>query len=1165
MRLYAILFKDVNLECDTINKESKMQTHNSWNTLALCLVATVTLSGAQLRSGEKEQWEQRKAETIKNPDLLRYYVFEEGYGEEARNLAKSEPGKMAMSGGPQGSLYILRNNSPYGLERLENWPKDKNAPPTEWTEGRWPWKSALTNGLINGLTPHCVFRSGFCGKGLDSFTIEAWLRIHEMKPKNPGCLIFNIGDFYPHKDGLKANYANGRFEFHVGSPSGGKAVSAPLSEGVWHQVACGFDSGIIRLFVDGKLAGETSFDGPYVVPEKTKNPFIETLFPYGAGFFSIGGRRTSPPSGEGRFDIDELAIFKGLLSDADVERRYLSGKPATGEQEQLAAFRQLRERTERLAKLDVSIPKDTWGYFPNGKDIPVTVTIPKGSVDGASCAVELALTDLDGKQIWNESKTLPLEVPDAAVWETKLHPALNGVYFLDAQFKDASGKLLKRLPEPYCIGVTSPVPPREQYSPDHPLLRWWFPEPWDYGIPFISIRPNGENAPKAGTPPFPTSYITIWPVYDKQHVMDDQKTTEMVLEAVEKQKDTVFAWNLCCEPDGNKVTTDDYMKFLKICHPIIREKCPGALIVAPNVCPSGMPYLKELMRQGAWKYFDVLSFHDYQAFPIHGHRVGKVAEELKRISKEFAGKEMPMWNTESCFLNLPRIGTRPMTWDEARRIGFNCIGSDKGKQAIMTSVPTLQEDVAPARLQQQVLLGLTAGFLKYGQCAGPSSIAGIYETNSSGLPNLTGVGLAALSTILNPIAKAEELPLASLDDACVIITAKDGKRTAALFSDREPTLHFVCPPDHEFKGIDTLGNPLSFKSNQNGLLRLTLGEKPIFLFDVPVDFREAVVVKLAGPNKLPDNSILEGKVTVANPFKTALRGELSLLPLEGATLSLGSNKIELASGQSAEIPFKLVAERLKRKSYRIDCQLKDGDKLIASGSMSFDSDGALIMVPEMTAPFKLDGDENKWKDVPAQIIRSEDDVVHGKPNLALIWLPHWNGPDDLSLSVQCAWRPKEGIYVLLKVKDDKVMPAAPDDSGLAFVWDCLEFFFDGRPYGKRGGPVSKGADQVIVIPRATEKAEPCEFWFAEKDQAMVDIEFVGKKTADGYLLEGKITPREGSAVKLLPGDQFCMDFLIDDTDEPEIKRKAAMALHGIFNNNVDSSAWGRYQLAPAVH
>jgi hypothetical protein len=42
-----------------------------------------------------------------------------------------------------------------------------------------------------------------------------------------------------------------------------------------------------------------------------------------------------------------------------------------------------------------------------------------------------------------------------------------------------------------------------------------------------------------------------------------------------------------------------------------------------------------------------------------------------------------------------------------------------------------------------------------------------------------------------------------------------------------------------------------------------------------------------------------------------------------------------------------------------------------------------------------------------------------------------------------------------------------------------------------------------------------------------------------------------------------MDFLIDDTDAPETKRKAAMAMHGIFNNYTDSNAWGRYQLEPA--
>ena len=76
-----------------------------------CLIAT-----ALFASADKQKWENHKASIKKESGLLRYYTFEEGYGEEVANQGKFEKGKTAISGGPQGSLYIVRN-SPYGIMR----------------------------------------------------------------------------------------------------------------------------------------------------------------------------------------------------------------------------------------------------------------------------------------------------------------------------------------------------------------------------------------------------------------------------------------------------------------------------------------------------------------------------------------------------------------------------------------------------------------------------------------------------------------------------------------------------------------------------------------------------------------------------------------------------------------------------------------------------------------------------------------------------------------------------------------------------------------------------------------------------------------------------------------------------------------------------------------
>ena len=77
------------------------------------------------------------------------------------------------------------------------------------------------------------------------------------------------------------------------------------------------------------------------------------------------------------------------------------------------------------------------------------------------------------------------------------------------------------------------------------------------------------------------------------------------------------------------------------------------------------------------------------------------------------------------------------------------------------------------------------------------------------------------------------------------------------------------------------------------------------------------------------------------------------------------------------------------------------------------------------------------------------------------------------------------------------------------------------------------------------------------------IECVGRRTADGWMLEGKIIPTSQSAFQVRAGSQFRMDFLVDDTDkdDPRWLRKSAMALDGIFNNSQNSNVWGRYELS----
>ena len=237
--------------------------------------------------------------------------------------------------------------------------------------------------------------------------------------------------------------------------------------------------------------------------------------------------------------------------------------------------------------------------------------------------------------------------------------------------------------------------------------------------------------------------------------------------------------------------------------------------------------------------------------------------------------------------------------------------------------------------------------------------------------------------------------------------------------------------------------------------------------------------------------------------------------------------------------------------------------MIASASRQAQSPGVIRMIPRILREMPLDGSVEKWKNVPAMVCDSVDSVVHGKPNYAEIWVPQWLGKQDLSFSLQCVWRKNDAIYFLLNVTDDVLLPAPEEKAGLAFRYDCLELFFDSRSVKRQGSVLSDGADQAIIIPRGSREPSACDLWFARKERAHIRIECVGRRTAGGWLLEGKIIPTKKSAFQVRAGSQFRMDFLVDDADRDEVKwlRKSAMALDGIFNNSQNSNVWGRYELS----
>lgn len=1121
------------------------------------LMAVVAVSASEM---DEQQYFQKYKETIKqDPALIRFYTFEERQGNEVANQVALGSSQTAVTGGSLGSLTLQRY-TPYGRHPA-SWKFSPETVSPEWTRGRWPWKAAIASGIDKIEYPWeatCLYRSGITGAEFaDGGTFSGWLRVPENMAKGRSNILSLFGGRQPTNPrffgGFNLWHENGTLAFATSSTdkqATGAKVLAKFSPGIWHHFAVTFDKTTLNVYLDGELKETKPFSGTIVkmtwpdIP--LVGPFHEMSFEHGH-FLMIGAN--IPKDGEitSRFDIDELCIYKRALAAEEVKRQEAAGRPALAPDAQLAAGRALTREQELLGRVKLDIPKESGGFFRIKQTIPAIVSIP---VELGPCKVVFTLESLDGKPLLNLKRKLRA---GKSLTEKILPPAC-GVFYLDIALLGSDGKTLKK--QRYCLGIVPPAP--KELTINNPMACW----------------ADGSELFHFDSP---LRRLFLWPAHNKQDVLFQKQyayydklipnfrayvmfgtDTNLYPEVLQEMKGKkIFGLEFTSEPH-EPCDTKAYVASLKVADKLFRPAFPGILFFPPGIEPGSLSVLAGILENGGIPYMDGVAYHPYSGSPLRDYlNPDNATQRLKKLLAKYPGKKLTLWNTESGVMSLPRRGDgRPMTGKDAYAAGFS--GSNiSGVDSFPYFVTLMPEPDAAALQCHDILLKLSDGYKMYTVMSGPG--------DDGAEPGLRGVAVTALAgQVLNNQLDVTALPLASVESFCALIRNADRTTTAAVFAMESTTENFKVPPNSTYKTMDMLGNFSSVKAGSDGLLSLPCAKAPLYVFNVPNDLQAVSPLRLTLPNELPDINVLEGKLTVSNQLSAPLVGKLSVAAIPGASITLSQTAIKLAPGQTEKIRVELRANALKRRLYTLDIELRGSvDKLISSARATFQSSGVIQMIPRVTSDFKLDGDETKWKDIPIEACDDADGVVHGKPNTAEIWLPQWRGKDDLSFTVKTLWRKGDGIYFLLKAKDNIVCPAPVDKTSTAWKYDCLELYFDGRERSKLGTLLSDGMDQVIIIPQASESIAPCTVRHGLEGHNQVDVQCVGRKTADGYLIEGKITPNAKSLFRVQGGSQFRMDFMLDDTDSPETKhlRKAAMALHGDFGNYRNSDPWGRYELS----
>ncbi len=1148
----------------------------------LCTLFLLLTSPA-LADVAKQQaaYEQYKQMMLDEPALIRFYTFEKGSGDEITNHVDIDRSQRAVTGGPLGSLTIQRTKGSGHALSLD----PKFGPPPTWSHGRWPWKSAVFSGAETSTLPwqaSKIYRSGITGvEFAKGGSLSGWFRIHEVDDQDASCNLIRMGNGY--STGLTLEYAkakwnpDGRLEFRLAAPEGVSRVqltAKPCIAGVWHHFAVTFDDKMVRLYLDGKMVEEKPSTGP-VIPTTYENmpmigPFYEANSPSRFGEFLMLAHNPAKSDGAtiARYDIGEFAVFNQALESQTIVKQYQAGKPEMTTSQQLALYHQQKQRQQTLDAIVIDLPNKTDGYFRVNTPFTTTIHMPQTSTITGDLIAEFALETLEGKPLQSIKQTL------AAGKQVQQTFTLDqcGLYYLDVIIRNTDGEVLKRLSSKQGIGIVSPAP--QELTEHNPLAFWadwedrfYFDVPtrrMNY-VPSRDVEPGESDT--AAMDKFMEKYNTyanrvpnfrafVW-FYCKHDNSEKtrQHNEKLFSEAIKLFKSlNIFGLEVTSEPHAKDIK--GYVAMLMEVYKAVEREKPELLIVPPGAAPPSIPMIADILKKGGINYVDGVSYHPYTANPIGAYLWESNTARLKKVIEQYPDKNLVMWNTECTVGQLPRINGRPMTRSDGFAARFKSSES-YGLQFFPFFVPRYPEDEGAALQCHGILMDLLQGYKLYTIHTTP---------NNEGQPSYKGLAITALAgQVLNKQKQITRLPMSIAQNMCIMVKDTDNKTTAALFSLNESTVNFQVQPNKTYKTMDMLGNFSQITANHTGLITLPIGLKPVYIFDVPSEMKEVVPLLVQAPEVLPENRILAGKVTVTNPFDKPLKGMLVAKPIRGTDISLSQSTVSLAPGATEVLDVTLKADFLKRRPYllSVDLQNEQG-KVIAAAQSIFKSNGVIQVIPEATTSITLDGNDDEWSDIKGVVCDDVDSVVHGKPNFAEVWLPQWMSKEDLSLDLKLAWR-EDGLYFLLKVTDDKVIPAP--EGAHAFRYDCLELFFDGRKFGERGTTISVGADQAVITPNDTEQAKPCKFWFARKDKEQVsaDLQTVSRKTADGYVIEGKLIPKPWLDFKLLPSSQFMMDFLVDDTDDtnPKWLRKSAMAVHGTFNNYVNPDLWNRYELEAA--
>jgi len=497
-----------------------------------------------------------------------------------------------------------------------------------------------------------------------------------------------------------------------------------------------------------------------------------------------------------------------------------------------------------------------------------------------------------------------------------------------------------------------------------------------------------------------------------------------------------------------------------------------------------------------------------------------------------------------------RISGRPMTEEQFKKKFADKLS---GKDFFKDNFPMTVAEYRSAYWEIQAhLLDFAAGAEK------TFLFSGFNFYNHYDFVHLKGVCYAAMAKVIT--SKKEIKPFKTGNNASngVMITDKSGIKTIVLWSvnDKEVAVSLVTGEEKEYKAMDALGNPLSFKTKQ-GILYPKLIQAPLYIFNVPEDITGLQIMEVKGDSIIDPSEVYKGEVIVNNPFKKKLEAKLKTQLPDGWQINI-DKEISIENGKSVNVPFTLTAKQDAKGICNIRMDILVSDNAISSVEKGF-LVRKIKKISKMKKGIVLDGNLSDWEGIGEEKAETINNVVIGMPNpMFPDTFPHWKNAEDLSFKVKTLWD-NDAFYVMLDVIDDNLVVVPDKDRGKSsYLYDCVEIFLDIRNKSEVSSNEQSSLKTMhfMVIPNITDKVASCKVVLPES--LLINrnsTKFVGRLTEKGYLIEGRIVMDS----MFRNGNMIGFDIAIDDSEKGG-ERKTQMVLYGTVDNYKDTSVWGRFIL-----